>query len=157
MPNYSANARKEINKVSGSNLPVTMLEIDHVGLTVPIRIVNDREKITFEGNDYIPLSFRIALPTDLQKGLPRAKLSVDNVGKELVHWIETTHGGAGTSVRILQVLRTDPSVAEIDMTMTLKNISITAEVVSGELGFEDLLHVPAVTIKYTPEYASGIF
>ncbi len=157
MPNYSANARKEISKVSASNLPVTLLEIDHPDLTTPVRVVNDREKIVFETNTYIALSFGIALPSDLQKGLPRASLIIDNVGKELVAWLESSNGGAGTSVRIIQVLRTDPSVAEIDMTMTLSNISVTASSIRGTLGFEDLLNIPAVTLSYTPELAGGLF
>ncbi len=157
MPTYSTNARKEISKVNADNLPLILLEIDHTDLTTPIRVVNDRTDIIFETNTYTALSFRIALPTDLQQGLPRATLAIDNVGKDLVQWLESSNGGAGTTVRILQVLRTDPSVAELDMLMTLFNIQVTASVVTGELGFEDLLNVPAVTLAYTPEVAPGLY
>ena len=154
---YSANGRREISKVNADNLPVTMLEIDHADLPSPVRVVNDRADITFETNLYIALGFSIALPSDLQKGLPRATLVIDNIGKELVTWLEASGGGAGTSVRILQVLRSDPSVAEIDILMSLSNIIVSAIDIRGELGFEDLLNVPAVTVSYTPEYAAGLF
>lgn len=155
--NYSAPARREMSKVNASNLPVTLLEIDHPDLVSPIRVVNDRADITFETNTYVALSFSISLPSDLQQGLPRATLAVDNVGKELVSWLEASNGGAGTSVRILQVLRTDPSTAEIDMTMTLFNIEVTSAQVTGQLGFEDILNIPAVTLLYTPEVAPGLY
>lgn len=154
---YSANARKEISKVNAPNLPVTMLEIDHPELLVPVRVINDRADIVFETNTYTALGFNITMPTDLQKGLPRASLSIDNVGKELVEWLEASNGGANTSVRIIQVLRTDPSVPEVDMIMTLRNILVTSSTITGELGFEDLLNVPAVTIIYSPEFAAGLF
>lgn len=154
---YSANARKEINKVSADNLPVTLLEIDHDDLTAPIRVINDRADIIFESNTYTALGFSISLPADLQQGLPRARLSVDNVGKELIQWLEASNGGSGTSVRIIQILRSDPSTIEIDLLMTLTNISITPATVSGDLGYDDLLNIPAVTLTYTPELQAGIF
>lgn len=154
---YSPEARKEISKVNADNLPVTLLEIDHADLPAPVRVINDRQDITFEANVYTALGFRIALPSDLQKGLPRATLVVDNVGKELVGWLESSNGGAGTTVRIIQVLRTDTSVTEIDMVMTLSNIIVTSSTITGTLGFDDLLNMPAVIVSYTPEYASGVF
>lgn len=157
MPTYSAPARREISKVNADNLPIILLEIDHPDLVSPVRVVNDRLDVVFETNTYVALSFRIALPTDLQQGLPRATLAIDNVGKELVEWLESSNGGQGTTVRIIQILRTDPSTAELDMTMTLFNIQVTAAVVTGELGFEDLLNVPAVTLAYTPDVSPGLY
>lgn len=154
---YSANARKEISKVNASNLPLTLLEITHVDLVTPVRVVNDRQDIVFETNTYTALSFRIAMPSDLQKGLPQASLGIDNVGKELVQWLEESNGGQGTQIRILQVLRSDPSVAEIDITMTLSNIMVKPLEITGTLGFDDLLNVPAVVVQYTPEIAPGLF
>jgi hypothetical protein len=157
MVDYSAPARREMSKVNATNLQLTLLEIDHPDLTTPVRVVNDRADIVFETNTYTALGFRIALPSDLQKGLPRASLSVDNVGKELVTWLEDSNGGKGTTVRILQVLRTDTSTAEVDITMTLFNIEVTSAAVTGQLGFEDILNIPAVTLIYSPEVAPGLY
>jgi len=154
---YSNNARKEISKVNADNLPVSLLELNHPDLVTPIRVINDKADIVFETNTYTALGFNITLPTDLQKGLPRASLSIDNVGRELIQWLESSNGGAGTTVRVIQVLRSDPSTAEIDILMTLSNIKVTAAFISGELGFDDLLNVPAVTLIYSPEFAGGLF
>ena len=154
---YSTDARKEISKVDAPNLPITLLEIDHDDLTAPIRVVNDRADIVFETNTYTALGFNITMPTDLQKGLPRASLSIDNVGKELVQWLEVSNGGAGTSVRMVQILRSDPTTIEYDILMELSNIHVTATTVSGVLGFDDLLNVPAVILTHTPTVTPGIF
>jgi len=154
---YSPDARKEVSKVNADNLPVTLLEIDHVDLPVPVRVINDRTDIQFETNTYTALGFNIVLPDDLTKGLPRAALSIDNVGKELVQWLEDSNGGAGTTVRIIQILRSDLLTAEYDITMGLSNIAVTAATVTGQLGFDDLLNVPGVPLIYTPKVAPGIF
>lgn len=154
---YSGNARKQISKVSADDLPLTLLEITHDDLPTPIRVVNDRQDITFETNNYIALAFRIAMPSDLQKGLPQATLSIDNVGRELVTWLEQSNGGQGTLVRIIQVLRSDPATTEIDIQMTFSNIQVTPLEVSGSLGFDDLLNIPAVVVQYTPQVSPGLF
>lgn len=154
---YTSTARREISKVNSDNLPVVMLEIDDDDLVAPVRIVNDTRDIEFESNTYTALGFNMSMPTDLSKGLPRASLSIVNVGKELVKWLEKSNGGNNTTVRIIQVLRSTPSIIEIDITMGLTNINVTRSFITGELGFEDLLNIPAVTIIYSPEYASGIF
>lgn len=154
---YSTDARKQISKVSADDLPVTLLEITHDDLPAPVRVVNDRQDIVFETNTYIALGFRIAMPSDLQKGLPQATLGIDNVGRELIEWLEASNGGQGTLVRIVQVLRSAPSVAEIDITMTLSNIQVNPLEVTGSLGFDDLLNIPAVVVQYTPSLAPGLF
>lgn len=154
---YSTTARREVSKVNADNLPVSLLEIDHPDLTTPVRVINDRQDITFETNTYTAIGFSITLPSDLQKGLPTATLAIDNIGKELVQWLEDSNGGAGTTVRIIQVLRSDPSVAEFDITMELTNITVDPVLVTGQLGFDDLLNIPAVTLSYTPDVAPGVF
>ena len=154
---YSTDARKEISKVNADDLPVTLLEIDHSELVTPIRVINDRQDVVFETNTYIALGFDISLPDDLSKGNTRAALSIDNVGKELVQWLEDSNGGAGTTVRIVQILRSDPSTIEYDVTMGLINIAITAARITGDLGFDDLLNVPGVTLLYTARSAPGLF
>ena len=157
MVDYSSGARREISKVSGDNLPLTLLEIDHADLTSPVRVVNDRAGITFETNAYVAIAFGITLPSDLQSGLPRASLAIDNVGKELVEWLESSNGGQGTTIRIVQILRSDPTTIEFDITMILSNISINATLVTGDLGFDDLMHIPAVALSYTPDVAPGLY
>ena len=154
--NVSTNYLEAVNS-NGKELPLTLLEITHANLATPVRVVNDTQDITVGGNVFSKMSFRATLPDDLNQGLPRARLAIDNVGRELTQWIESTGGGQGAEVRIMQVLRSDPNTIELDITLGLDKVSMNQLEVSGELGFEDILNRPAVTLNYRPEVAPGLF
>lgn len=154
--NVSTNYLDAVNS-NGKELPLTLLEITHPGLPTPVRVVNDTLPITVLGNEFTPLSFRPVWPDDLNQGLPKARLSIDNVGRELTQWIESTGGGQGAEVRLMQVLRSDPDTIELDITLGLDNVEMNQLEVSGELGFDDILNRPSVTLTYRPEVAPGLF
>ena len=152
----SAAYHQAVNS-NGKALPLTLLEITHPDLATPVRVVNDTQAITVLGNEFTPLSFRPVWPDDLSQGLPRAGLAIDNVGRELTQWIESTAGGQGAEVRLMQVLRSDPDTIELDITLGLDNVELSQLEVTGELGFEDILNRPATTVNYRPEVAPGLF
>lgn len=153
----STAARKKVNSTVASELPLQLLEIDHPDLLAPARIVNDTQDITHNGNVFTALGFKLTLPDDLSQGTPRANLTVDNVGRELTDFIESSAGGKDATVRIILVLRSDPNTIEWEITMSLDNVSLSMTAVSGQLGFDDMLNRPASTVTYTPVVAPGIF
>lgn len=157
MPSYSTTAKRKLNSVAGAELPVIALEITHPMLASPIRVVNDNAELIHQGNTFVALQFRVSLPEDLEEVLPRATLAVDNVGKELVSWIEASNGGEGAQVRMLQIMRSDPDVVEWEITLDLTNMRITTPEVTGELGFENLLDRPAVALTYRSDTQPGLF
>jgi hypothetical protein len=154
---FSATTNKKINAVSSSEHPLLLLEISHSDLAAPVRVVQDNADITFESNAYTAMGFDASLPDDIANKLPRARLTVDNVGKELVQWLEASAGGQGASCRLIQIMRSDPAVIEWEITMDLSNLSIDMLSVNGELSFDDLLNKPGVTKVYRPSVAPGLF
>lgn len=154
---YSDAFKANINAVAETEAPLVLLEITHPGLAEPVRVVNDNQDIVSRGFRFVALAFQIVLPDDLEEGLPKATLAVDNVGRELTQWIEESRGGAGATVRIMQVLRSQPDVIEWDVTLDLSNVRMDAATVQGTLSYEDLLNRPAVTLFYRPETAPGVF
>lgn len=154
---YSANAKESMNSLGGFSLPITLLEITHPNLATPLRVCDDTQDITSNGNLYTAMAFRLVPPDDLSQGQPRARLSVDNVGRELTSWIESSGGGKNASVRIMQVRRAAPNTLELDITMQLDNVSMTMPEVSGDLGFPDIYNRPACTVLYTPTTAPGLY
>lgn len=106
---------------------------------------------------YTALNFDIQLPDDLQGKLPRAPIRIDNVGRELTQWIDESKGGRGAQVRVMQVMRDDPDTLEYDVTMDLLSVRQNAAHVTGELGFEDTLNLPALAQTYRPDNTPGIF
>lgn len=154
---YSAEYKSTLAQVSAPEAPFIMLEIDHPELAEPVRVINDTQDLTSNGLLFIGCPFRCVLPDDYENQLPKARLSVDNIGRELMYWIETTNGGSGSTVKFMQVMRSRPDQIEWAITMNLYNVSVNMLEVSGELGFENLFSKPAINRQYRPNTASGIF
>lgn len=154
---YSAAWRRTVNALSAAERPLLLLEITHADLAEPIRVVNDSQDLTSNGELFVGLAFHAELPSDLEQGMPRARLVVDNVGKELVGWLEASNGGQGARCRMLQMLRSDPDTIEWEVTLDLTNLIVTPMTVSGDLGYDDLLNRAGIPFTYRPETAPGLF
>lgn len=136
---------------------IQLIEITHPELAVPARLANDTDDLVVDGNNFIACRFDLSLPDDIDEQTPTAKLEVDNVGRELTHWLEVSRGGKGAKCRLIMVLRSSPSNLEFDMTMDLTGLAITNTRVSGDLGFKNTLMQAGVTVRYDPTTAPGIF
>lgn len=134
-----------------------LLEIYHPDLSAPVRVINDTQDLTSNGNLFIACPFRFVLPDDFEGQIPKAKLAVDNVGRDLMYWIETSGGGEGSTVRILQIMRSRPDTIEWEITMNLFNVMVTMQEVSADLGYEKLYSKPAILWQYRPDNSPGVF
>lgn len=154
---YSAAYKSTLAATSAPEAPLTLLEIDHPALTQPVRVVNDTQDIESNGHLYVACPFRCTLPDDRENQLPEATLAVDNIGGDLMYWIETSGGGQGSTVRIIQVMRSRPDLVELEIAMGLFNVQVTMTEVAGKLGYEDFFNRPAVALRYDPATAPGVF
>lgn len=154
---YSAEYKSTLAGTSAPEAPLLLLEINHPALPEPVRVVQDNLNLTCNGDEYIACPFRCELPDDFEGQLPRARLAIDNIGRELMYWIETSAGGAGSTVTFRQVMRSRPNLVEWSVTMSLYNVSATLKEISGELGFDNLFGRPAIAMTYRPETAPGVF
>ena len=154
---YTANWNKTVNAVSAGEFPLVLLEIDRDDLVTPIRVVNDATDITHNGNVFTGLPFEISLPDDPEQGMPQAELSIVNVGRVLSDFIENADWTKETTAKLIQVMRSSPNVAEWSITMIMSDIQMNSMSITAKLGFEDLLGSPAVTLKFSPTVAPGLF
>lgn len=154
---YSAQFKSTLAAVSPQEAPLILLEISHPSLSVPVRVVNDMQDLISNGNAFIACPFRCVLPDDYEGQLPKAKLAVDNVGRDLMYWIETSSGGQGSSVRFMQIMRSNPDLIEWEITMNLYNVNVTMQEISAELGFQNLFAKPAIAMQYRPDNSMGLF
>ena len=154
---YSNTFKETINATAARESPLLLLEIEHPALTTPIRVVNDNQDLAHLGNTFTALAFRATLPDDLEQGQPRAQLAIDNVGKDLVSWLEASGGGKDATVRMIQVLRSAPDIIEWEVTLSLTNVRMNMLEVSGTLGFDDILNLPGIPLTYRPDTAPGMF
>lgn len=154
---YSAAYKSTLAATSAPEAPLILLEINHPALSEPVRVVNDNEALTSNGNVYVGCQFTASLPDDFADQLSRASLMVDNVGRDLMHWVETSGGGEGSTATIRQVMRSRPDLIEWSITMNLYNVNADVAHVSAELGYETLFGRPAVQMCFRPEVSPGIF
>lgn len=158
MPNaYSSEYKSTISSVSAPEAPLVLLEITHPLLTSPIRVVSDSQDIESNGNIFIAYPFEFIPPDDFENQAPRASLSIDNAGKDLMYWIETSGGGRGSIVKIMSIMRSQPDLVEWDITMELSNVRATTPSVSADLGYENLYSKPAISKKFRPDNSPGLF
>jgi len=154
---HSAAYLRAINATSADESPLDLAEIDHPTFEEPIRIVNDSQDLVSNGETFIALYFRCRRPDDREGQAPQAELVVDNVGEELMAPLEHSNGGEGATVRLMEVLRSDPDTIEWEATMNLKNVRAVNMEVIAALGYEEILHRPAVGLAYRPDIAPGLF
>ena len=154
---YSSAYRSTLAGTSMPEAPLVLLEINHPALPQPVRVVNDTEDLVSNGNTYFGCPFRCELPDDFEGQMARARLAVDNVGRDLMYWIETSNGGQGSTVTMRQAMRSRPDVIEWEITMNLYNVTADFREISGDLGFENLFGRPAIAMTYRPDTAPGVF
>lgn len=154
---YSSQYKSTLAGTSAPEAPLTLLEITHPGMTEPARVVDDTQDFTFQGDLYIACGFRIVPPDDFESQSPRSQLAIDNVGRELMQWIEASGGGRGASVRFIQAMRSRPELVEWEVTMQISNTHADVMEVSSDLGFEDFYGRAAVALRYDQITAPGQF
>lgn len=154
---YTTKAKRNLHATSAEEPLLELIEITHPDLSVPARFVNDTQDITCQGNLFYATAFRLTKPDDVDQQTPQAKLAVDNVGRELTQWLEVSNGGKGAKCRIMAVLRSEPNTLQFDMTLDLTGLTINNFEVAGMLGFQNTLMQPAVTVRYDPLTAPGLY
>jgi hypothetical protein len=157
MRQFSDNTNQNLLAVSADEPALTLLEITHVDLPVPIRVVDDVQNVTSNGNEFIALPFEISLPEDVSGQIPQGIIRVDNVGRELTTWLEVSRGGIGAKCRIMQILRSDPDVIELDITLDLTQLNINNLTVEGRIGFVNILGQTGTLTTFTPTTAPGLW
>lgn len=155
--NFTADMNEALNTASGEETPLVLVEIDHPDLAIPIRVVSDRTNIISNGDEYFGVAFRVALPDDPETGLTQASIEIDNVGRELVQWIDNADLTKPATATLRLIRPSQPNLIEFETTMFLQDIQITVSVVRGTLTYEDALDTRAVAVVYSRQTSPGIF
>lgn len=153
----SARFRQAAQAVSAAELPLVLIEVSHVLLAEPMRFVNDVQDVLSNGHNYVATSFNFSWPDDQDKQTPHAQLSIANTRGDVGAFFERTHGGRGALLTVLQIMRSAPDYVEDRLVLDLKNIEVSTQTVTGQLGYDDVLNRPGTPCTYRPESAPGLF
>ena len=135
---------------------LVILEINHASLAEPIRVVNNYENITSNGNLYVGCPFDIELPGDFEDALPSVTLTVCNVDRQIVEAVRSVTGPPTISIAV--VLASSPDSIEAGpFVMTLRTASYNSLIVSGTIMPEDVLNEAYPGEYFTPGNFPGLF
>lgn len=133
-----------------------LLTISHASLATPIRVVNNTQNITSNGNLYTAFPFTIVLPDDTEEQPPRMRLVIDNVDRQIVQAVRNMTSKPTITLDV--VLASQPDTLEASFPgFSLRRTNYDALTVEGDLNLEDVVLEPFPALSFTPQLAPGLF
>jgi hypothetical protein len=125
-------------------------------LFTPIRVVNNTRPVVSEGKQYVAFPFQIQLPDERDDRVTGVTLRIDNVDRSIVTALRQVTTELSVSLSV--VLDSDPDVVDVGPYLfSLKRATYDANVVSGEMEYEDILREPMPGHTFTPSFFPAIF
>lgn len=152
----SAAARAQLQRVSDPAGFLELLVLSHPAIETA-HVVNDTRDWTIGGITYVGLGFRLTLPSAVSGEVPRARLEVDNVSRELVVELEKLPPTAALMATLSIVSRAAPEVVEWSFAAPVSGVSVSAAVLSATVGNDDAFRAPAVKVRFDPSNSPGLF
>jgi len=150
-------ARGQVFQQEGGGFLV-LLTITHSTLLTPLRFVNNTENIVSNGEDFIAYPFKMKPPEDRQGVKPVARLTIDNINRQIVEVVRQIAATSPLFVQIDVVRIDDCDVIETTLPQfKLRNVDWDAGVLSGDLSIDDITKEPFPARTFTPSEYPGVF
>jgi hypothetical protein len=124
----------------------------------PLRLVQDLQPLTSNGNVYTAFPFEVRLPADRDAGPAKVLLTIDNIDRSIAVALRSIPPSSPPTVTIDLVIASQPDTIELSMPdLTLRTITGDALQIEGELRMdeEDLTEFPEGS--FTPQVTPGLF
>lgn len=154
---FSNEFKINVNKLNAEENLLVMIEITHPFLSVPVRLVNDNKDFILNGDNYTAMPFDIKRQDDIQGELPKVMLSINNIGRTMVRWIDSTGGGKGAEMSVILSRRSTPNIIEERLNLGIQSVSINTEFVTFTLIIQNNLSKPAMKMTYDLNNSPGLF
>lgn len=157
MAEFSDNLKINVNKLSANETPIILLEINHPLISETIRLVHDNCDVVSNGETYVAMGFQIKRQSDIQGELPKVTLTVQNVGRSLVKWIDMSGGGKNAEIIAKIIRRSDPDVVEESIPMGVERVTVTTMLVVFNLVIYNNLIRRGIKRIYNKKTSPGLF
>ena len=155
----TADGLRELFAQDSGQPLLPLLTITHDTLPEPIRVVSDRQALTFAGQSYQPFSFELTLPVDTEDETPHVQVTMDNVGRELVRLLRLVLDPVAFQLDIVRVAPdgVHREMGPLDFSL-LAAPQISASTITLNLGYViDVLNMPATQDVMNHGVAPGLF
>lgn len=138
---------------------LAICSISHASiLNGPLRVVNNLENMTSNGNVYTAFPFKVTLPAEGIDGSPRVRLVLDSIDRSIIQAIRGIPPGDPPTVQVDLVLASQPDVIDISFpNLTLRNVDYDQYVVEGDLALDEDDREPIPYWSFTPQNTPGLF
>jgi len=133
MADFTDEFIENVNVLHPSEHPKIALEITHPNILEPLRIINDNCDLIIGGETFIAFDFELNFFDDVENELTKASIKVQNVGRELVKWIESSLGAKDAIIKIMFVRRADPDEDKIIIPSQVSRTVITTKDITFDL------------------------
>lgn len=157
--NLSAAAMRELFAQHSGAAMLMCLTFTHASLSEPIRIVNNTQNVTYNGNVYIALPFEADLPDDVEDRMPSLEVRIDNVERTLVELLRTVVDDLpGVQIDVVRVKNGSVTREIGPLSLSLMSHDINVDTVTLQIGLAlDILNEPATQEILNPGLAPGLF
>lgn len=153
---YSQGFKINVNKNSAEEGLYVLLKIEHPFLTNPVFLINDNQDFVLNGDTYLAMGFTVKRQNDIQGELPKVQLTIQNVGRSLVKWVDSSGGGRNAKITVL-LARRSAQIVEEEIEFGVSNVSIDDNAVVFTLIIQNNLIKRAIRWVYDTVHAPGLF
>ena len=119
-------------------------------------MVNNTKDVVSRGNTFVAFPFELELPDNTREAPPRARLTIDNVSREIAQAIRLITSAPTVLMELIR--SSDTETVEVSFPVFhLRDVRWNMLTVSGELVIEDLMNEPFPAGQFTPAHFPGIF
>lgn len=152
----SSSTLAAIHAAESGEAFIILLTFTHESLAAPIRVSGDAVDTQSRGEVFIAYPFSLVLPDDAEGRAPRAKLVIDNVGRQVM---EAVRGLETAPALLMEIVRAaDPDTVEATFSdFKLQNVVYDSQAIEAELSIEDFTAEPYPAATFCPSLFPGIF
>lgn len=135
---------------------IILLTLAHPDLSAPIRVCSDAVDMNSRGAVFTAFPFALTLPDDDDSQQPRARLSIDNVDRQIVAAVRAISSSPSVLIEIVRA-QTPDTVEAAFADFRLTDVTYDSHRVEGNLTIEDFTAEPYPAACFTPALFSGLF
>lgn len=154
--NISPQTRAAIYAPETDDVFIILLTLHHPGMAVPLRVCSGGQEVTSRGESFVAFPFALTLPEDEDGRAPRARLSIDNVDRQIVAAVRSLTSSPQVLIEIIRAAAPDVVEATFE-DFRFTNITYDSRAVTGDLTVEDFTAEPYPAASFSPSLFPGLF
>ena len=154
---FSPDFKVNVNRLNATENLLILLKIEHPFLSTPIFLINDNKNLISNSDDYLPMPFKLKRQNDVQGELPKVSLTIPNVGRSLVRWIDSSGGGIDAVLTVKLARRSSPNLIEESIDLGIESINVSTEAVVFNLVVQNNLTKTSMRFIYDKARFPGLF